>query len=82
MATKTKIYDTFLLTPLVEGVTELTIRDLEPEDRREKYCHKRVKAEIRKSKFKGSEVLKINTAMGHSLPQDWYIKITEQLEPF
>lgn len=81
MATGSKVYDTFLLTPLEEGIRELAIRDLAPENRREKYGHIRVKAEIRRSRFEGSELLITNSAMGHSLPQNWYIKIIEQLEP-
>lgn len=84
MAREVKVYDTFNDEP--EKIPQLTaidlaVRELTPEDRRQKYSSKYVKAIVSSDPTKlpeGDELL-IRYQRGHLLDKKWAIKIVEEI---
>lgn len=81
-----KEYDAFVDDPstIPDGVVELAIRELTPEDRRRKYFTRYVLAEISRdpAKLPGADILRLRWQRGRLSDQVWAIKILEELGEF
>ncbi len=63
---------------------DLTLRELTPQDRKEKYTSRFVRAFIsrERERFPEAGVLWVRYERGALYPEPWYIKIVEELGPF
>lgn len=81
-----KIFDTFLLTDPdsvpEEEEKELILRDLNPEDRRNKYRSFFARALVSKSASKHPDELRIRLGRGQLLEEPWSVKVLEEVDKF
>lgn len=82
-----KEYDTYVLTdpttvPDEQQNVEIIIRDLNPEDRREKYRSFFCKANVSKDKSKYSDVLWIRLGRGQLQDEPWSVEVLEEINKF
>ncbi len=76
-------YDAFMDNPeeLKKEKKEMVIlvRELTPENRKEKYCSKKVRAEIHPKPEEGDDILYLRYQRGYLYPEKFGIKILEEL---
>jgi len=82
-----KEYDTYVLTdpgtvPDEQQNVELIVRDLNPEDRRNKYRSFFAKANVSKDKSRYADVLWIRLGRGQLLDEPWSIEVHEEIDKF
>ena len=76
-----KEYDTFCDNPdtLPEGDTVIVVRELTPDDRRQKYFTKYIKARISRDPKKYPDTLYLRWQRGIKNPQPWSIEVLEEV---
>lgn len=82
-----KEYDTFVLTdpgavPEEQQNVELIVRDLNPEDRRNKYRSFFARANVSKDKSRYADVLWVRLGRGQLLDEPWSIEVQEEIDKF
>ena len=77
-----KKFDTFADISIQDGERELFIRELTPDDRRNKYRTIRVRATISRQEIAGTDLLEVRSRLSIIRPERLYIKIHERLPVF